>query len=198
MGEMVSPVRNINNKGCSMKKFIPVIPMMLVIACSVYAQSEGVFRGQTSQQGQQIQFTVVLRGNQLCVDPMSFGVSLTCPSGGRTGWGAAYGGCNPIQKDGSFAVTLAPQDAAIVTYVVSGQFTSDTTAGGTISFQASHLRFPGEIDPVEAQLCDAGDVTWTADHTAGPSGALKFEGNEIIRSTDKGGNTATFYKLDPK
>jgi hypothetical protein len=196
MGEMVSPVRNINDKGCSMKKFILMIPVMLVIASSVYAQSPGVFRGRTSQNAE-IQFTVVQTG-QLCVDPMSFGVTLTCPSGGRTGWGAFYGGCNPIQKDGSFAVTLAPQDGAIPTYVVSGVFTSDTTAEGTISFQASHLRFPGKVDPVEAQLCDAGDVTWTADHTAGPSEALKFEGNEMIRSTDKSGNTATFYKLDPK
>ncbi len=181
-----------------MKKFIPVIPMMLVIASSVYAQSVGVYRGRTSQNAV-IEFTVVQRGQELCVDPIGFGVTLTCPSGGRTGWGASFGGlCNAIQEDGSFTVTLAPLDGAIVTYVVSGQFTSDTTAEGTISFQASHLRFPGKIDPVEAQLCDAGDVTWMANHTAGPSEALKFEGNQTIRSTDKGGNTATFYKLDPK
>ena len=179
-----------------MKRFIPVIPTMLVIACSVYAQSAGTFRGRTSQ-SMDIQFNVVQKA-QLCVDPMNFSVVLTCPSGTRTGWGAFFGGCNPIQDDGSFTVTLAPVDGAVPTYVVSGQFTSDTTAEGTISFQASHLRFPGKVENLEAQLCDAGDVTWAADHLAGPSEALKFEGNEMIRSTDKSGNTSTFYKLDPK
>lgn len=180
-----------------MKKFIPAILMMLVIACSAYGQSEGVYRGRTSQ-GFDIQFTVVRVGEQLCVNPMGFAVILTCPSGGRTSWGASYGLCSPIQGDGSFTVTLAPLDGAIVTYVVPGQFTSDTTAEGRLSFQASHLRFPGEVENLEAQLCDACDVTWTANHLASPSEALKLEGNEIIRSIDAAGNTAILYWLDPK
>src|SRR5260370_19545225 len=128
-----------------MKQFIPAIPMMLAIAWFVYAQSEGVYRGRTSQ-GLDIQFTVVQVGDQLGVNPVGLPVILTCPSGGRTSWGASYGLCSPIQKDGSFTVTLAPLDTAIVTYAVPGQFTSDTTAEGSISFQASHLRFPGKVE----------------------------------------------------
>src|SRR5260370_5121382 len=73
-GEMVSPVRNVSmRRGWLMKKFIPAIPMMLVIAWSVNAQSEGVYRGRTSQ-GFNIEFTVVQVGSQLCVNPLGFAV----------------------------------------------------------------------------------------------------------------------------
>lgn len=176
-----------------MRKFFPVILMMSIVAGSVYAQTPGIYRGRTSQ-NLDIQFTVV----GTCVDPMNFAANLTCPSGSTTGWSAFFGGCNPIQADGSFTVALAPVDGAIPTYLVSGQFTSETSAEGTIVFQASHLRFPGVTDPVEAQLCEAGSVTWTANTGAGPGQTLRFEGNQIITSIDESGKAATSYRLYSK
>lgn len=165
-----------------MKKAFLVAHAVLILASSASAQQTGVYRGRTSQ-NQNIQFTVVVEG-QLCIDPISFGALLSCPSGATTGWSAFYGGCNPIE-DGSFTVTLAPVDGAIPTYVVSGSFTSDTSAEGTISFQAAHLYVvPGE--DLGAQLCDSGKVTWTADLGAGTSEPLRLDGNQVV--TGKSGS----------
>ncbi len=179
-----------------MKKILLVSATLLVIAGAAYGQQMGQYRGRTSQNFD-IQFVVNTQGDRLCVDQVGFAVTLACPSGARTSWGAGFGGCNPIQEDGSFAVTLPPLDGAIVTYVVPGNFTSDTTAEGGISFQASHLRVMGT--DVDAQLCDSGDVTWTASHTSSPSEDFKFEGNEVLRFKDKPtGNNIILYRLDSK
>ncbi len=156
-----------------MRKSLLLVPATLIFAMSSEAQQPGMWRGRTSQNAD-IAFTVTSDG--LCVNPMSFGATLDCPSGGRTGWGAFYGLCSPIEK-GSFTVRLAPVDGAIPTYEVPGTFTSDTTAEGTISFQASHLYVvPGE--DLAAQLCDSGNVTWTA--APGASEAPRFEGNQVV------------------
>ena len=179
-----------------MKKSLWVSATLLVIAGAAYGQQTGQYRGRTSQNFD-IQFVVNTQGDQLCVDQVGFSVRLACPSGATTSWGAGFGGCNPIHEDGSFAVTLPPFDGAIATYVVPGQFTSDTTAEGGISFQASALRVMET--GVDAQLCDSGDVTWTADHTSSPGEDFKFEGNEVLRFKDKAtGNSITLYRLDSK
>jgi hypothetical protein len=177
-----------------MKKFLSVIPLVLVVAAAAYGQVQGQYRGRTSQ-NMDIQFSVVIEGDQLCVNPITFSVTLTCPSGARTGWGAFYGICSPI-VDSSFTVSLDPLDGAIPTYGIPGVFDSETTAQGSIGFKASHLRFPGKVDPVEAQLCDSGDVSWTAQRVSGAADRLNFESNFVVKSTDKNGNTVTFYKLD--
>ena len=169
-----------------MKKLFLLGSAILVFASSAEAQQTGMYRGRTSQQ-MDILFTVTDTG-RLCIDPIQFGVRLTCPSGAMTGWGASYGGCNPIEE-GSFTVTLLPLDGAIATYVVSGSFDSETSAQGDISFQASHLYVvPGK--DLGAQLCDSDKVTWTANHTAPAGEPIRFEGNQVIT-----GNSGTQVRL---
>ncbi len=169
-----------------MKRSFLLGSAILVFASSADAQQTGIYRGRTSQQ-MDIQFTVTNTG-QLCIDPIQFGVTLTCPSGAVTGWGAFYGGCNPIEE-GSFTVTLPPLDGAIPTYVVSGSFDSETSAQGDISFQASHLYVvPGK--DLGAQLCDSGKVTWTAQLARGAGEPIRFEGNQVVT-----GNSGTQVRL---
>ncbi len=179
-----------------MKKYLLVSATLLVIACAAYGQQTGQYRGRTSQNFD-VQFIVNTQGDQLCVDQVQFAVTLACPSGAAPGWGAFNGGCHPIQEDGSFAVPLPPVDGGIPTYLFSGAFDSDTTAGGGISFQASHLRVMGT--DVDAQLCDSGDVTWTAAHTLTPAEDLKFDGYEIFQFTHKNtGSNITLFRLSSK
>src|SRR5215813_2443789 len=174
-----------NLRGSFMKRSFLLGSAVVMLAGSAYAQQPGVYRGRTSQQ-MDIQFTVTGAG---CVDPMSFAVTLTCPSGTRTSWGAFFGGlCNPIEE-GSFTVTLAPVDGAIPTYVVSGSFDSETSAAGEISFQASHLYVVSGKD-LGAQLCDSGKVTWTAQLGAGASEPVSSDGNQVIS-----GNSGTQVRL---
>jgi hypothetical protein len=178
-----------------MSKFIQIIPVLLVFGGSVSAQTVGVYRGQSSQ-GQALQFRVVMQGDQLCVDQVGFALSLTCPSGVRPGWSSAYFPCSSIQDDGSFTISNPAVDGAILGYAVNGQFTSDTTVEGDIDFRASHLRVEGG-KILEAQLCDSAGVTFTASFSGGAGEPLRFEGNEIVRTT-AAGNTSTLYRLDTK
>jgi hypothetical protein len=191
MGEMVSPFSG----GCSMRTFIQTIPVFLLISVSVSAQSVGMYNG-VSSQGQAIQFRVTTQGDLLCVDQVGFAVSLTCPSGVRPGWSSAYFPCSSIQDDGSFTISNPAVDGAILGYAVNGQFTSDTTVEGDIDFRASHLRVEGG-KILEAQLCDSAGVTFTASFSGGAGEPLRFEGNEIVRTT-AAGNTSTLYRLDTK
>lgn len=181
-----------------MKKFFLVISMMLVIACSAYAQMQGQYRGRTSQNFD-IQFVVNTQGKQLCVDSLGYAVTLGCPSGAMTGWGAGFGGCQRIQDDGSFMWVVPPVEAGIVTYVVAGSFVAPDAAEGTINFRASHLRV---TDVVDAQLCDSSipdQVIWRATLSAGPAEPLKFDGNQVATSVDQNtGNTSSSVKLDAK
>ena len=168
-----------------MKRFFLLGSAVVVLAGSAYAQRPGIYRGRTSQQFA-IEFTVTPDG--MCVNPTQFTVTLDCPSGARTGWSAFNAICGPIAK-GSFAVSLDPVDGAIPTYVVSGTFDSDTTAQGDISFQASHLYVvPGK--DLGAQLCDSGDVTWTAQLGAGASEPVGPKGNQVTT-----GDSGTQVKL---
>jgi len=178
-----------------MRKFIQIIPAFLLIAGSVSAQSVGMYRGLSSQ-GQPIQFRVIMQSGQLCVDQVGFAVSLTCPSGVRPGWSSAFFPCTPIEDDGSFIVNNPPIDGALLGYAVNGQFTSDTTVEGDIDFHASHLHVEGG-KIVEAQLCDSSGVTFNATFTGGASEPLRFEGNDIVRTTATG-STSTLYRLDTK
>lgn len=186
-----------NHKGDHvMKRTLVAMSMSLFVSFSAYAQTVGQYRGRTSQ-SQDIQFGARMQGQQLCVDPIGFAAFLACPSGTRTSWGSSFFGCNPIGADGSFTVTLAAVDGAIPTYVVSGQFTSDTAAEGTISFQAAHLRVTGK--EVDAQLCDSGTVTWTANFSGGATEQRSDSGSEMNSYTDKAtGKTSVFFRLDPK
>ncbi len=179
-----------------MKKFVLVISMALVLASSGYAQTDGQYMGRTSQNFS-IQFVVT--GGGVCVDQLGYSVTLGCPSGSMTGWGASFGGCQTIQPDGTFQWVLPPVEGAIPTYVVAGAFVAPDAAEGTINFRASHLHVDGDV--VSAQLCDSSipdQVIWRATRSAGPAESLKFDGNQIATSADQTGNTSSSVKLDSK
>jgi hypothetical protein len=194
-GEMASPV--FRHQGGSMKKFVLVISITLVLASSVYAQTDGQYMGRTSQN---MNFQFVVTGGGTCVDQLSYGVTLGCPSGAMTGWGAGFGGCQTIQPDGTFMWVVPAVEAGIVTYVVSGSFVAPDAAEGTINFRASHLRVDGP--DVSAQLCDSSipdQVIWRATHTAGPAEPLKFDGNQVVTSVNQNtGDTSSSVKPDSK
>src|SRR5262249_18410904 len=156
------------------------------------AQQQGQYRGQTDQ-NQVIQFVVNMSGKQLCADMLGFAVILDCPlTSAHPSWGNAFGGCHPI-TDGSFEFVIPALDGALVTYKVTGQFTSDTDVQGTITFQASHLAVvDGQV--IDAQLCHA-EPGWTASLVTDAT-ALSLTGNTTVRFTDKNGNVATSYGLD--
>lgn len=180
-----------------MKKFVVVISIALVLASSVYAQTDGQYMGRTSQ-NMPLQFVVT--GGGTCVDQLSYGVTLGCPSGSMTGWGAGFGGCQTIQPDGSFMWVVPPVEGGIVTYVVAGSFVAPDAAEGTINFRASHLHVDG--DTVSAQLCDSSipdQVIWRVTRTAGPAEPLKFDGNQVVTSVDQNtGNTSSTVALESK
>ncbi len=175
-----------------MKKFVLVISMTLVVACSVYAQTDGQYMGRTSQN---FTFQFVVTGGGTCTDQLGYAVIIGCPSGGMTSWGVGYGGCQTIQPDGSFMWVVPAVDTGLVTYVVTGSFVAPDAAEGTINFRASHLRVDG--DDVSAQLCDSSipeQVIWRATRSAGPAEPLNFDGNQVVTSV----NQTSSVKLDSK
>ncbi|SRR6266849_292660 len=178
-----------------MRTFIQIIPVFLLISASVSAQSLGMYNG-VSSQGYAIQFRVTTQGDQLCVDQVGFAVSLTCPSGARPGWSSSFFPCSLIQDDGSFTVSNPAIDGALLGYAVTGQFLSDIAVEGNIDFRAASLHVDGG-KIIEAQLCDSNGVTFHASFTGGASEPLRFEGNDIVRSTTTS-STSTLYRLDTK
>ena len=158
-----------------MKKFVLVISTTLAIAYSAYAQEDGQYVGSTSQ-GAPILFMVT--GGGACVEQLNFSVTLACPSGANSYWGASSGsGCQPIQPDGSFSYAHPPMDGAGATFVLEGFFVGADATNGTIDFQAAALHVKGG-EVVDTQLCDSNipsPVTWSAALTAGPTEPLKFD-----------------------
>jgi hypothetical protein len=181
-----------------MKKFVLVTLTTLVLASSVYAQTDGQYMGRTSQ-NQPFQF--IVSGGGVCVDQLGYAVFLGCPFGGMTSWGVGFGGCQPIQPDGSFMWVVPPVDATgIVTYVVAGSFVAPDAAEGTINFRSSQLHVDGT--DVSAQLCDSSipdQVVWRAQLSMAPAESLKFDGNQVTTSVNQStGGASSSVKLNSK
>ncbi len=178
-----------------MKKFVLVILTAVVLASSVYAQTDGQYMGRTSQN---FPFQFLVTGQGTCVDQLGYAVIVGCPSGGMTSWGVGYGGCQTIQPDGSFMWVVPAVDTGLVTYVVRGSFVAPDAAEGTINFRSSHLRVDGDVS---AQLCDSSipeQVIWRATLSA-PGEPLKFDGNQVVTSVNQNtGSPSSSVKLDSK
>jgi hypothetical protein len=120
----------------------------------------GAWRGPTSQ-SLSINFTVNDGGENDTVDPISFGAQIQCEKSGRTftvGHGF-FGFQTPINPNNHrFSLEFGPDQGSLISFTkLQGQFTSATTANGTLEERWAVLR-----TKKKAELCKSGQFTWTA------------------------------------
>lgn len=176
-----------------MKKLCLISTMMLWAACTVYGQEVAQYRGTTSQD-HPVQFVITTTPAGRCVEQIIFTIDVTCPSDATATITYGLGGCVGIQRDGSFDFTVEPVDGGPFALNFAGALTSAGTVEGNLSAQVPLIRLTMEVG---AQLCDSGDVTWTARRVreAGRREPQEPQADEIIQRTDKKtGNVITIYK----
>jgi hypothetical protein len=146
----------------------------------------GPWGGPTSQL-LSINFTVNDGGENDTVDPITFGVQIQCNKSGRTftfvhGFFGFQTPINPNNHRFSLEFGSPDQNPLSSIYTkLHGQFTSATTAEGTLVEQWAILRTKRSTE-----LCSSGKVTWTAT----PGGSTEAETDKYdkyyvtIRSAD--------------